>query len=53
MIGGDATITADGAGRSTGQLEDEFIRLNGVNSIIGRSIVIHGVCFWHHHVLYA
>lgn len=43
MIGGDAKITADGSGRSTGQLLDEFIRLNGVNSIVGRSIVIHGI----------
>ena len=43
MIGGDAKITADGSGRSTGQLLDEFIRLNGVNSIVGRAIVIHGI----------
>jgi Cu/Zn superoxide dismutase len=36
-------ITTDSKGRSSGSIIDDDIQLTGLNSIIGRSIVVHGV----------
>eukprot|EP01006_Ploeotia_vitrea_P036930 TRINITY_DN66072_c7_g2_i1.p1 TRINITY_DN66072_c7_g2~~TRINITY_DN66072_c7_g2_i1.p1 ORF type:complete len:2196 (-),score=1193.92 TRINITY_DN66072_c7_g2_i1:2860-8910(-) len=44
MIGNGAVkINAAGDGCASGELNDDVLQLNGINSILGRSVVIHGI----------
>ena len=42
-IGGSATIIASSGGISSGMLYDKEIPLEGPDSVIGRSIIVHGI----------
>lgn len=42
LIGDGAKIVADAGGFSFGSINDKYMELEGKNSILGRSIVIHG-----------